>query len=173
MPELSPAHRLDRVTAGVLLLTAERRWRRAYQMMFDARSPQKEYEAVAAAPGELELPAEVRSHIAKQHGVMQAAEHEEREPNARTRIELIEERGGLARYRAVPYTGKTHQIRLHMNRLGRPILGDPLYPEVRDVDIDDFSEPLQLLARTLRFTDPVDGTEREFTSRRRLEAFPA
>ncbi|WOF24261.1 pseudouridine synthase [Microbacterium betulae] len=172
LPELSPAHRLDRVTAGVLLLTTERRWRRAYQTMFEERVPRKEYEAVAAAPGDLELPAHVRSHITKQHGVMQAFEHDDRAPNAHTLVELIEERGGLARYRATPFTGKTHQIRLHMNRLGRPIVGDPLYPLVDDVDVDDFSAPLQLLARTLRFVDPVDGAEREFTSPRALEAFP-
>lgn len=172
LPELSPAHRLDRVTAGVLLLTTERRWRRAYQSMFEDRVPQKEYEAVAAAPGALELPVHVRSHITKQHGVMQAFEHDDREPNAHTMIELIEARGDLARYRATPFTGKTHQIRLHMNRIGRPIAGDPIYPEVQDIDIDDFSTPLQLLARTLTFVDPVDGVERSFTSPRRLEAFP-
>lgn len=173
LPELSPAHRLDRVTAGVLLLTTERRWRRAYQSMFEARVPQKEYEAVAAAPGDLELPVHVRSCITKEHGVMQAFEHDDRSPNAHTLIELIEEREGLARYRATPFTGKTHQIRLHMNRIGRPIVGDPVYPRVQEVDIDDFSAPLQLLARRLTFVDPVDGTEREFVSRRVLEAFPA
>ncbi|GAA4768756.1 pseudouridine synthase [Microbacterium gilvum] len=171
LPELSPAHRLDRVTAGVLLLTTEQRWRRPYQTMFEERVPRKEYEAVAAAPGDLDLPMHVRSCITKQHGVMQAFEHDDRPPNAHTLVDVIEERGGLARYRAVPFTGKTHQIRLHMNRIGRPIVNDPVYPVVEDVDVDDFSRPLQLLARTLRFVDPVDGSEREFTSRRALEAF--
>lgn len=169
MPGLTPAHRLDRVTAGVLLLTTEQRWRGPYQRLFEDRIPEKEYEAIADAPGDIEMPATVRSHIVKRHGVMQAQEVEGEEPNAETAIDVVEERDGLARYRAVPHTGKTHQIRLHMNRIGRPILNDPFYPVVRDVDIDDFSAPLQLLARTLRFVDPVDGREREFTSRRRLE----
>ncbi|GAB2527180.1 pseudouridine synthase [Paramicrobacterium agarici] len=171
LPQLVPAHRLDRVTAGVLLLTAAREWRGAYQTMFDRREVEKEYEAIANAPGDRELPATVRSHIVKIHGEVRAYEVTDREPNAETRIELIEQASGLARYRATPHTGKTHQIRLHMNALGLPIVNDPFYPEVIDTSIDDFSSPLQLLAKTLRFTDPVDGTIREFTSRRELAAW--
>ncbi|WP_166982440.1 pseudouridine synthase [Paramicrobacterium fandaimingii] len=173
MPQLVPAHRLDRVTAGVLLLTASREWRGAYQTMFDRREVEKEYEAIGDAPGGRELPATVRSHIVKIHGEMRAYELPDREPNAETRIELVEQRDGLGRYRAIPHTGKTHQIRLHMNDLGLPIVNDPFYPEIVDVSIDDFSSPLQLLAKTLRFIDPVDGTPREFQSRRTLEEWAA
>ncbi|SEB46111.1 tRNA pseudouridine32 synthase / 23S rRNA pseudouridine746 synthase [Paramicrobacterium humi] len=173
LPHLVPAHRLDRVTAGVLLLTTEPQWRGAYQSMFEQRTLEKEYEAVAAAPGELSFPATVRSHIVKQRGVMQAFEIEGAPPNAETRIELIGERGDRGLYRAVPHTGKTHQIRLHMTALGLPIIGDPFYPVVTDVAVDDFSAPLQLLAKTLRFVDPVDGAAREFTSRRILDAWQA
>lgn len=168
MPQLVPAHRLDRVTAGVLLLTASREWRGAYQTMFDRREVEKEYEAIAGAPGDCQLPTTVRSHILKIHGEMRAYELPDREPNAETRIELIEQKNGLGRYRAIPHTGKTHQIRLHMNDIGLPIVNDPFYPDVIDTPIDDFSSPLQLLARTLRFVDPVDGTTREFQSQRSL-----
>ncbi|WP_244971457.1 pseudouridine synthase [Paramicrobacterium chengjingii] len=171
MPQLVPAHRLDRITAGVLLLTASREWRGAYQTMFDRREVEKEYEAIAAAPGDRELPATVRSHIVKIHGEMRAYDVADREPNSETRIELVEQNGALGRYRAIPRTGKTHQIRLHMNDLGLPIVNDPFYPDVVDVSIDDFSAPLQLLAKTLRFIDPVDGTTREFQSARTLEAW--
>ena len=91
------------------------------------------------------------------------------EPNAETLVEVLETRGDVARYRLTPSTGKTHQLRVHMAALGLPILGDSLYPTVLDVEPDDFAAPLQLVARTLRFTDPVDQTLREYTSRFALE----
>ena len=91
------------------------------------------------------------------------------EPNAETLIELVEVRGDYARYRLTPSTGKTHQLRVQMAALGLPIVGDSLYPAVLDVADDDFTTPLQLVARRLRFSDPVDGTVRDYSSRFRLE----
>ncbi len=55
-----------------------------------------------------------------------------------------------------------------MSDLGIPIVDDPLYPEVRDVEVDDFDHPLQLLAAELSFVDPVDGIPRKFRSARDL-----
>jgi len=61
---------------------------------------------------------------------------------------------------------------VHMSALGVPILGDPLYPVVTDpVPTGDFRRPLQLLARTLQFTDPVTGHAHRFVSRRVLRAW--
>lgn len=102
-----------------------------------------------------------------------AAQQVPGEVNAVSRVELEEEReDGLARYRLVPSTGQTHQLRVHMNALGVPILGDPLYPVVHDpVPDDDFRRPLQLVARALEFTDPVTGAEHRFRSGRVLEAW--
>ena len=97
----------------------------------------------------------------------------EGEPNADTLIELVERRGGHARYRLTPRTGRTHQLRLQLAARGLPIVGDPLYPRVLDVAPDDFTTPLQLVARRLGFRDPVDGTEREYTSRRLLDWPPS
>ena len=168
-PTLVPVHRLDRLTAGVLLLTREPRWRAAYQGIFEARQVSKTYEAVAAYDPSLELPRRVESHIRKQHGLAQAFEVPGAPVNAITDIELGQVRGDVATYRLTPATGRTHQLRLHLNGLGIPIVGDPLYPHVRlDDDIDDFTRPLQLLAKTLAFVDPVDGTPRHFTSARTL-----
>ncbi len=166
-PRLAPAHRLDRLTAGVLLFTVDPVVRGAYQQLFASGRAAKEYEALAPLRPELTLPTVVRSRIEKTPGIMRAYEIEG-EPNAESRVELTDAAGGTGRYRLLPRTGKTHQLRLHMCGLGIPILGDPLYPERRTVADDDFGDPLRLLARRLAFVDPVDGAEREFVSERAL-----
>lgn len=168
LPDLVPAHRLDRLTAGVLLLTVDRSVRGAYAGIFASRSAEKTYEAIAGHDPSLTLPRVESGRIVKNRGNLQA-ELVAGEPNAITRIELLQARGGLGRYRLRPATGKTHQLRLQLSALGIPIVGDPLYPEVRDVDPDDFSTPLRLVARDLRFTDPIDGRRREFASSARLD----
>ncbi len=164
LPDLAPAHRLDRLTAGVLLLTAQRGHRAAYAGLFQTGGVHKTYEALASFDPALEFPRRVTSRIVKRRGSLQA-EEVAGEPNTETLVELVETRGRHARYRLTPTTGKTHQLRVHMARLGLPILGDPLYPRVLDVDAGDFTAPLQLVARRLAFTDPIDQTPRDYTSR--------
>ncbi|QGV81465.1 RluA family pseudouridine synthase [Streptomyces ficellus] len=167
LPQLQPAHRLDRLTAGLALFVVRPEDRGAYQSVFRDRRVRKEYEAVAAYEPSLALPVTVRSRIVKERGVL-AAREVPGEPNSESRIELVEHRGGLGRYRLVPATGQTHQLRVHMARLGVPILHDPLYPVVREDGPEDFGRPLQLLARALEFTDPVSGVPVRFVSRLRL-----
>ncbi|WP_420880204.1 pseudouridine synthase [Rhodococcus sp. (in: high G+C Gram-positive bacteria)] len=167
LPELTPAHRLDRITAGVLLFTVRREARRAYQSLFDERRATKVYEALARHDETVRLPVTVRSRIIKERGVLQAREVAG-EPNAESRIELIDAHDGVGRYRLLPRTGKTHQLRLHMSSLGIPIIGDNFYPRFYDVAGDDYSEPLRLLARRLEFDDPYTGARRRFESRRTL-----
>lgn len=189
LPELTPMHRLDRVTSGLLMLTTERQWRGPYQSAFQHDEVTKVYRAVAPLRDRLHLPTTVSNHIYKEHGVLAAEVLPGRAPNSESLVELVTELpkeaavaafpaiagafGGeglerLAEYRLTPRTGKTHQLRLHLAELGIPIVGDPLYPVTRDVAIDDFSVPLQLLASELRFVDPVDGTTRHFVSERAL-----
>ncbi|MGW7253279.1 RluA family pseudouridine synthase [Streptomyces sp. NPDC054834] len=173
LPTLTAAHRLDRLTAGLVLFTVRPEHRGAYQSLFRDRQVRKEYEAVAPYVPGLALPRTVRSRIVKERGIP-AAQEVPGEPNAVTLVELAEhrERDGLGRYRLVPATGQTHQLRVHMSSLGVPLLGDPLYPEVTGpVPAGDFRRPLQLLARRLEFTDPVTGTERRFVSGRVLQAW--
>ncbi|MFH9608613.1 RluA family pseudouridine synthase [Streptomyces sp. NPDC017448] len=172
LPALQPAHRLDRLTAGLLLFVVRPEDRGAYQTLFRDRRVRKEYEAVAPYDPSVALPRTVRSRIVKERGVP-AAREEPGEANSESRIELVERRGGTGRYRLLPATGRTHQLRVHMNALGLPILHDPLYPVVEaEGAADDFSRPLQLLARVLEFTDPVGGEPRRFTSGLRLSAWP-
>jgi tRNA pseudouridine32 synthase/23S rRNA pseudouridine746 synthase len=163
LDELSPAHRLDRLTAGVLLFTARREVRGAYQTMFARGAVHKTYLARAAVDPNVVLPRVVCSRIVKRRGNFQAIE-EPGEPNAETLVELSPD--GL--YRLTPRTGRTHQLRVQMASLGLPIYGDPLYPNVVEVAADDFSTPLQLLAQRMEFDDPLSGTRREFVSRRQL-----
>ena len=164
LPELSPAHRLDRLTAGVLLFTTRRELRGAYQTLFARGAVHKTYVARAAVDTNVALPRVVRSRIVKRRGHLQAVE-EPGEPNAETLVESISADG---LYRLTPRTGRTHQLRVHMASLELPICGDPLYPKVIDVAADDFSAPLELLAQRMEFEDPLTGSRRRFVSPRRL-----
>ncbi len=169
---LSPAHRLDRPTAGVLMFTTEPRWRGPYQQAFAEGRVHKEYLAVAPLRPDLLLPVVRRTHIVKEHGTHQAREVAGAAPNAETLIQLEGVSGDLGLYRLTPRTGRTHQLRCQLDALGIPILDDPLYPVEHDRAPDDFSAPLQLLAAVLELTDPVDGSRRRFVSHRRLDAWP-
>ncbi|MBO0608644.1 pseudouridine synthase [Myceligenerans salitolerans] len=207
LPELSPAHRLDRPTAGVLVLTVRREVRGAYQTLFQERRVRKVYEAVAPLPGHASTSVDddgrgaagheravtpghgspwsatdligrladgravtVRSRIVKRRGTAPAQEVPG-EPNAESRITLVarDEARGLGLYRLEPHTGKTHQLRLHLASLGVPILHDPFWPVLREDVPDDFARPLQLLARSVEFRDPLSGAPRRFGSRRSLD----
>ncbi|MBI0064871.1 pseudouridine synthase [Bifidobacterium polysaccharolyticum] len=181
-PDIIPAHRLDRATAGVLVLVRDPAARRAYQMLFQEHRVRKVYQCLAPVRPILHprtgtvqhldpprvFPLERRSRVIKRRGILQA--WEERGPvNAITRVELTAGQGCLATYTLYPQTGKTHQLRVHMNALGLPIVGDDLYPRIQTRAYDDFSRPLQLVARRLEFTDPFTGVERIFTSSVPLE----
>ncbi|WP_278313838.1 pseudouridine synthase [Lolliginicoccus levis] len=169
LPHLTPVHRLDRTTAGVLLLATHPGARAPYQQMFAQRQVTKKYLAVAPHLPGLQLPRTVRSHITKQPGERQARQGIGT-VNAITHIEhaaALEE--GLALYRLRPETGRTHQLRVHLSTLGAPILGDDLYPGIRERADGDFTNPLQLLAAEIAFTDPISGRPRSFRSARVLE----
>src|SRR6476620_5963831 len=135
---LTPAHRLDRPTAGVLMFTTEQRWRGAYQRVFAEGLAHKQYLAVAPVRDGLELPLVRRTHLVKEHGIHQAHEVPGAVPNAETRVELLDTATGAGRagadlglYLLTPRTGRTHQLRCQLEGLGIPIVDDPLYPVER------------------------------------------
>jgi tRNA pseudouridine32 synthase/23S rRNA pseudouridine746 synthase len=165
--DLVPLHRLDRLTAGLVLFSTRPETRDAYQRLFRERRIEKTYEALAPALPDLRFPLERHSRLQPGEPFFRTAEVPG-EPNARTRIELIEEHGPVWRYRLVPESGRKHQLRVHMAALGAPILGDGFYPQLQDRPQGEGEPPLQLLAQALAFDDPLTGQRRSFRSARTL-----
>jgi len=166
-PELSPLHRIDRGTAGLVMFSAQAVSRNAYQALFREGRIAKHYEAIAPALPARQFPLTCASRIVRGEPFVRSQEVVG-PVNARTRIEAAHGEGRLWRYTLYPETGKKHQLRVHLAALGAPIVNDDFYPVMVERAVDDFSRPLQLLARGIRFRDPVTGGEREFVSRFRL-----
>lgn len=166
--DLVPLHRIDRGTAGLVLFSANKASRDAYQALFRERRIEKHYQAVAPALPGLGFPLLRESRIVKSEPFFRMRE-EEGEANSRTRIEVLSSDGEWWRYALFPISGRKHQLRVHMAGLGAPIRHDPYYPDLADQAPDDYRRPLQLLARGLSFVDPLSGLQRTFESLRVLE----
>lgn len=166
--DLVPLHRIDRETAGIVLFSVNKKTRALYNDLFLSGNIQKTYHALSAGTGEpgksawfIEnriVPGEPWFRMTTEPGAV----------NARSRIDLVQLKGGLARFQLSPETGKTHQLRLHMSGLGFGILNDRYYPFLQAERADDFANPLQLLAKQVQFRDPVTGKTMEFQSEREL-----
>ncbi len=170
LPSLSPLHRLDRDTAGVRMFYVDPGLRGRYQALFQTQEIQKEYEAGAVPRAELTFPLVHRSRLEEMPDgfVMREVPGS---PNSETRIELLRWAANSphALFRLLPRTGRKHQLRVHMSALGMPILNDEFYPELKPrADAADYTRPLQLLARSVVFRDPIDGRLRCFESDRNL-----
>lgn len=165
--ELSPLHRIDRDTAGLVMLSVQQSTRGAYQALFRDRAILKHYDAIAPWREGMTFP---RDHVSRLEESPQFFRMQEvpGEPNSHTHMQLLEVAGDWARYRLSPITGKRHQLRVHMAALGLPLRNDPFYPVVNDPPEGDYSKPLQLLARSLEFVDPVTGVRRMFQSAQSL-----
>jgi tRNA pseudouridine32 synthase/23S rRNA pseudouridine746 synthase len=166
--DLAPLHRIDRETAGVVVFSANRKNRGLYHDLFVNGNVEKTYDALA----ELREPPQ-QDHWTVENRIVRGEPRFRMKvvsgvANARSAIQLVETRGQRARFRLHPQTGKTHQLRLHMSGLGFPILNDRAYPSLQPERADDFAQPLQLLAKRIRFRDPVTGDCMEFCSEREL-----
>ena len=172
---LTPLHRIDRETAGVVLFAKQAATCAGYHALFANREVAKVYQAIAPCHAQLQFPLTRSSTLVTGEHFMQmreAPDNAAKRPNAQTEIELIETRGTQGRYRLRPLTGKRHQLRVHMAALGLPILGDRIYPLLLPQGGDELDNPLRLLAESIAFRDPVTGETRSFCSRQQLH-FPA
>ena len=168
VPDITPIHRLDRETAGVVLFCLHPPSRGRYQQLFADRAVDKVYEAIAPYRAELALPCTHRSRMEECDANFTMAEVTG-EPNSETTIALLKRQGAWARYRLAPHTGRKHQLRVHLAALGIPIANDELYPQLLPDKGDDFSRPLKLLARSIAFIDPISGVAHMFHSQRTLD----
>lgn len=165
--DLVPLHRIDRGTAGLVMFSAHRATRPAYQALFRNRSIDKGYEAIAAPLPQFGFPHVRRSRLVPGEPFFRMCEVDG-PANSESRIDVIERDAGQWRYALNPLTGRKHQLRVHMAALGAGIVNDGFYPTLAEESEDDFGRPLKLLARSLRFVDPVSGLERHFESQRTL-----
>lgn len=162
-PHLTPIHRLDRETAGVVLFSKRVETRGCYQQLFAERQVQKIYHAVAGFKAEYNFPRSVELRMDKGDPfyTMQVVTGE---PNSQTEINLLHHNLTWALYELKPTTGKQHQLRVHLNSLNIPIKNDPFYPKVMHKAADDFTAPLQLLAKEIYFRDPITFQDFHFSS---------
>lgn len=171
---LIPLHRIDSGTAGVVIFAVQESTRGAYQAMFRDRVVDKSYEAIAPTHESHVWPLHYESRLEPDTHFMRTREVSG-EANAFTTIELIgvsTRRSDMAHYRLMPTTGRKHQLRVQCAALGMAILNDPIYPVLApEHDLaaeEDFSQPLQLLARSITFRDPITREWRHFVSERQL-----
>jgi tRNA pseudouridine32 synthase/23S rRNA pseudouridine746 synthase len=179
LSDLAPVHRLDRHTAGLVLLARVPAARGLYGGLFARREIERRYEAVGrldnVGRSDNEVAARqwrVESRIEPGEPFFRMREAAWGEPNAETEIELVTdhrgpgEASGWGSFRLRPHSGKKHQLRLHMAAIGCPIAGDRLYPSLLPQLPDEEVEPMALVATELRFEDPMTGRERRLRSGR-------
>ena len=163
LEHLVPIHRIDRDTAGLVMFSVNPRSRDAYHALFRERKVHKIYHGVAPWQANMPWPLVRESRIVQAEHFMQQQEVPG-VPNAITRIRPLEVRGALARYELVPLTGQRHQLRVHMQALGMPLLNDGIYPKLTPEGPPAYDRPLQLLAKAIGFVDPLSGKEHRFES---------
>jgi tRNA pseudouridine32 synthase/23S rRNA pseudouridine746 synthase len=168
LADLAPLHRLDRETAGVVMFSINPNTRGLYHELFRRGKVEKTYHALA----EMNQPPR-QNHWTVENRIVRGEPRFRMKTvpgaaNACSRLQLVETRGDRGFFSLQPVTGKTHQLRLHMSGLGFGIINDRLYPDLKPEQDDDLDQPLQLLAKRIRFRDPVSGQYRAFRSEREL-----
>jgi 23S rRNA pseudouridine1911/1915/1917 synthase len=152
-------HRLDKETTGVIVVAKTDKAHRALADQFATRALKKEYLAIVAGVPQLlsgTIDRAISRHPTHRHRMTVG----EGGKPARTSWERVEAFGGIATLlRCQIFTGRTHQIRVHLKSLGHPILGDPLYGWKPDTRLLKQPARVMLHAEHLVLTHPVSGKE--------------
>ncbi|MFT4021549.1 MAG: pseudouridine synthase [Acinetobacter sp.] len=166
-PALTPIHRLDRETAGIVLFSKQTTSRGVYQQLFAKREVTKTYHAIAPYHSHLQFPLNIAYRLVKGEPfyTMRVVDGL---PNSETYIDILEHNHAFAKYLLKPSTGKQHQLRVHLCQLNIPIQNDPFYPLIKHKPEDDFNHPLQLLAKEICFIDPISQQKMQFSSKQEL-----
>ncbi len=165
--QLQAMHRIDKATAGLVLFSVNPDSRQHYHHLFSSHQVKKTYKAIANThdnPPTNNQQWEIKNRLEKT-GTRFLMHIVEGPANSHSLIRCLQCSADKALFELNPITGKTHQLRLHMQSLGWPILHDSYYPELLErAKPDDFSKPLQLLAQQLQFIDPITEQVRSFSS---------
>jgi 23S rRNA pseudouridine1911/1915/1917 synthase len=136
-------HRLDRETSGMIVFAKNEASHKYLSRIFEERAVEKIYQGIvqgnlAVPKGSIEMP--IMEHPARQ-GVMVT---NKKGKASLTDYEVLEDLGlySLVQFRI--HTGRTHQIRVHMQHLGHPIVCDELYGDARPVFISSFKKNFKL-----------------------------
>jgi tRNA pseudouridine32 synthase/23S rRNA pseudouridine746 synthase len=164
-PDALIVHRLDMATSGLMLFARGPEMQRQLSMRFAAREVAKRYLAVVA--GRLEMAEEWNTidlpiAVDWPRRPLRVVDRERGKPSVtRWRVLAFDEEKQATRVELEPVTGRSHQLRLHMQAIGHPILGDALYApdEVRAM-----AGRLLLHACALRFRHPLTGEDVAFES---------
>ncbi|MEH6519057.1 MAG: pseudouridine synthase [Halioglobus sp.] len=162
---LQALHRLDRVTAGLVIFSINPDTRHRYHHLFETRQVRKTYQAIAKIGDGENLMGqewEIKNRMVQCEPQFRMRVTEG-EANSHSVIRCLQQSTQKALFELNPVTGKTHQLRLHMQALGWPILNDKYYPQLQPLSADNYLAPLQLLAKELQFTDPVTQHPRRFS----------
>ncbi|NVK21530.1 MAG: pseudouridine synthase [Kangiellaceae bacterium] len=169
--ELQALHRLDRETAGLVMFSINSQTRAYYHALFANKTITKTYQAIAKTPNNIQLIGkqwEINNRMIKSDPsfVMSIDKQaSSKDYNAHSKIRCIKQSEHLSLFELQPITGKTHQLRVHMQSIGYPILNDKFYPTLLPKSEDNFDQPLQLLAQSLDFKDPVTQQQHSFQSK--------
>jgi 23S rRNA pseudouridine1911/1915/1917 synthase len=158
-PYLGIHHRLDRDTSGVVLFAKSKRVNAALAEMFTSHKIVKIYQALTVAPRtKLDREWTIKNSLGKVSSKSKRAKYGAVKTDgdrAETLFRVIAEYVHGIWIEAIPKTGRTHQIRVHLSEYGLPILGDDLY----GAGPDELAPRLMLHAAELRFPHPVTSRE--------------
>jgi 23S rRNA pseudouridine955/2504/2580 synthase len=157
-------HRLDKDTSGCLLVAKTRFAASALAKSFRSRSARKIYWALVVGsprPKQGRISTFLAKEEREEDSVMQIAKHgDEGASHAVTYYAMVETAGQKLSWLSLkPVTGRTHQLRVHMDHIGHPIIGDPKYFNKENWELPGgLQNKLHLLARRIAIPHPRGGT---------------